>query len=301
MSNTNKGIYMILNIINNKSYVGQSVNLRKRKSDHFNQLRKNKHRNRYLQASFNKYGEKYFKWVVLENNIDNLLEQESYWINVRKSLDAGYGYNIELPDARLNTCSVSNIKKTSNRYYVIYANKEIQKIYDSCHDAAKDYNLEISKLNRQVRLPNGTFIIKEKNYKDWKYTAQNNVLTMTIDRYNNTIIHDSRVCAAKYLNTDDSNVHIAIKNFRKCRNHIVINASSYKPDFNYSKYLIPKVKIKTPRILKKLYATNLSNNETVEYESLNKFIELNPEFKYKGIEKVLYGERNHYKGFSFSR
>lgn len=36
MCNTNQGIYIIKNLINNKSYVGQSVNLEKRWRQHYN-------------------------------------------------------------------------------------------------------------------------------------------------------------------------------------------------------------------------------------------------------------------------
>ena len=55
-SNTNNsGIYLIINLQNNKFYVGSAVNVRKRKNKHLQQLRKNKHDNQYLLKEFCKY------------------------------------------------------------------------------------------------------------------------------------------------------------------------------------------------------------------------------------------------------
>lgn len=95
----NKGIYGILNIINNKIYIGSSKNLSRRKREHFNELRSNKHSNKYLQRAFNKYGENNFKFLKLETNIeiDNLIERENYWVNLKNSLNRDFGYNLQLP------------------------------------------------------------------------------------------------------------------------------------------------------------------------------------------------------------
>ena len=55
------GIYQILNIINNKRYIGSSSNLIKRNNRHLDELIKNKHCNLHLQNSFNKHGILYSK------------------------------------------------------------------------------------------------------------------------------------------------------------------------------------------------------------------------------------------------
>ena len=54
------GIYRIRNLTNNKFYIGSAVNLNKRKNQHFHYLRNNKHHNKPLQNSYNKYGESSF-------------------------------------------------------------------------------------------------------------------------------------------------------------------------------------------------------------------------------------------------
>ena len=50
------GIYCIENLINGNLYIGQSINLKNRKRQHFQELNKNSHRNKHLQSAYNKFG-----------------------------------------------------------------------------------------------------------------------------------------------------------------------------------------------------------------------------------------------------
>ena len=61
--NNTIGIYCIENTINNKKYIGQSVEIENRWSKHRSELNKNKHDNDYLQKSWNKYGEKILNFM----------------------------------------------------------------------------------------------------------------------------------------------------------------------------------------------------------------------------------------------
>ena len=60
------GIYRIVNKINGRVYVGSAVNLISRKMDHWKTLRAHRHRNRFLQRAWDKYGEENFDFVVIE-------------------------------------------------------------------------------------------------------------------------------------------------------------------------------------------------------------------------------------------
>ena len=60
------GIYEIVNIIDNKRYIGSSICIKNRKYNHFAQLRKNIHYNEYLQRAFNKYKEINFSFNIIE-------------------------------------------------------------------------------------------------------------------------------------------------------------------------------------------------------------------------------------------
>lgn len=78
------GIYRILNIKNDKQYIGSSRNIKSRWHDHRSLLRSNKHHSKHLQAAWNKYGEENFKFEVLwflEPNREILLIEEQQCLN----------------------------------------------------------------------------------------------------------------------------------------------------------------------------------------------------------------------------
>lgn len=88
------GIYKIINVVNNKFYIGSAVNFSRRKTRHFSELRTGKHNNRYLQAAWNKHGETAFIFVVVEKVKDKsmLLEVENRWLKEHVGKD--YCYNL---------------------------------------------------------------------------------------------------------------------------------------------------------------------------------------------------------------
>jgi len=76
------GIYKIINLINEKTYIGSAVNLKTRKYTHFYKLKEGKHSNVFLQNSFNKYGISNFQFEILEFcDKSVLLVREQYWID----------------------------------------------------------------------------------------------------------------------------------------------------------------------------------------------------------------------------
>lgn len=89
-----RGIYKIINVVNNKFYVGSTVDLKRRKARHFSELRTGKHNNRHLQAAWVKYGEQAFVFVVVEEiAVDaDLLAAENRWLKEHVGKD--YCYNI---------------------------------------------------------------------------------------------------------------------------------------------------------------------------------------------------------------
>lgn len=94
-------IYQIKNKINDKSYIGSSCRFTERKNTHLASLRKNKHDNRLLQNSWNKYGEQNFEFIILKEfeNIsrDELYLIENEYVQKLKTTDRNYGYNIANP------------------------------------------------------------------------------------------------------------------------------------------------------------------------------------------------------------
>ena len=82
------GIYKIVNVKNNKFYVGSCASkefLYIRLFHHINNLRHGKHVNKYLQNSFNKYGEDSFFFEIIEScEAEKCIEREQYWIDLLK-------------------------------------------------------------------------------------------------------------------------------------------------------------------------------------------------------------------------
>lgn len=88
-------IYQIRNLINNKVYIGQTVNEIRRKSNHLFLLRSNQHHSIKLQNAYNKYGEENFVFEILEEcSKEELNEKEIKYIQLKNSYNNGYNCNI---------------------------------------------------------------------------------------------------------------------------------------------------------------------------------------------------------------
>jgi len=69
------GVYIIK--VGKTKYVGASGNLKVRKEIHFNQLKRGKHYNPYLQEAYNKSQE--FRFEIIEE-CENSFERERWWV-----------------------------------------------------------------------------------------------------------------------------------------------------------------------------------------------------------------------------
>lgn len=116
------GIYQIRNKVNGKLYIGKASNLYRRKYQHFGELNSNKHKNKYLQSSFKKYGADNFVFEVLEfSHKDELGRREYYWINYYNSYKRDVGYNIELLDE--NGVTIRSYESINQMRFTIKKNK----------------------------------------------------------------------------------------------------------------------------------------------------------------------------------
>jgi len=90
------GIYKILNIVNQKVYIGSSSDIHYRCTCHRSELRENKHDNGHLQGAWNKYGEKSFIFVRVSgvDTILDLIPIEQYYIDLYKAANPEFGYNL---------------------------------------------------------------------------------------------------------------------------------------------------------------------------------------------------------------
>lgn len=88
------GIYKISNTVNDKIYIGSSINILQRIKEHIKTLKAGVHRNSYLQNHYNKYGQCLIYEVIEECEIINILEREQFYIDLFKSSIRKYGFNL---------------------------------------------------------------------------------------------------------------------------------------------------------------------------------------------------------------
>lgn len=89
-----KSIYAIKNILSGQSYVGSTINTKKRWKAHAHNLNNGTHHSETLQADWKLLGSKYFKFIVLEHIYDttnsDLTSREQFWIDKLDSYHNGY-------------------------------------------------------------------------------------------------------------------------------------------------------------------------------------------------------------------
>lgn len=91
------GIYCIENVINNKKYIGKSVNIYKRWREHKRELKNKTHKNKHLQRAYDLYGSDNFCFYIIEiceSDDIALKEKEIVYIQFYKTNEIESGYNL---------------------------------------------------------------------------------------------------------------------------------------------------------------------------------------------------------------
>jgi group I intron endonuclease len=88
-------VYLIHNIKNNKIYVGKTISLKRRWSNHLSFAR-NKTTNQFIHRAIRKYGVDNFIFCFVQKLFSNkeCAEAERYWIKYYDSRNPKYGYNL---------------------------------------------------------------------------------------------------------------------------------------------------------------------------------------------------------------
>jgi len=161
------GIYKITNKVNEKSYIGQSVNILKRWVQHLNDVVKNDvNNNSLIHKSIRKYGVKQFDFSILWTGEKDLLnEMEIYFIKELNTIKP-YGYNMNTG----GDCSISGAlnPKYDHTLYTFY-NVDGREIISTKFNFREEHNISESGL---YKLFSGRF----KCYKGWSLTKENNSL-----------------------------------------------------------------------------------------------------------------------------
>ena len=226
-----RGIYKITNKINNKVYIGESLNILRRWDEHIDDLNRNKHHSYKLQKDWNEYGQDNFEFnivSVLDESISNFIDQyilliyEYKYINKYDSLNNGY-----------------NIENTLNEIFL--ENKKVTK--DSNVDIAliKKYG---KKIESNIIVDKGGIIfincysikqLKEKiginNKKLKQYMINNNILIKIKNKY--TINSEYNNYFLLFENDSFSNIGITKEGLDFINNNInYINNTTIKTNIN---------------------------------------------------------------------
>ena len=88
------GIYCIGNLVNNKKYIGKSIDVLKRIQSHKSSMKLKKRENKHLLCAVEKYGLNNFNFYVIETcDLNELTIKEKYWIKYYNTTNPEYGYN----------------------------------------------------------------------------------------------------------------------------------------------------------------------------------------------------------------
>lgn len=144
------GIYQIFCIVNNKRYIGSSINITKRWYAHSTLLKNNNHCSSYLQNTFNKYGIGNFKFSVLEkvSKIEELINREQFWLDYFESYKPEKGFNVrKIAESNFGVYQSEETRKKRSLSCASKLNEEdiinIRKLYHFCskREIAEIYNI----------------------------------------------------------------------------------------------------------------------------------------------------------------
>jgi group I intron endonuclease len=308
-------IYEIRNKLNNKVYIGSTTNDNRRKKEHFNELRKNRHHSNYLQNSFNKYGEENFEFKVIAKFTDidrkKLFEEEKYYMNKYNSMDSAFGYNmVEVSenggcdfseDQRL----IMSIKaKDSKQILAINKNNDTFK-YHSISYASRELNLTLAEIqrvlnNKQKYAGNFIFVHEDSYDKNFDYSTiigvdnRNGSKILQYD-LNGKLINkwDKQKIAAQKLNISNGSVSAALKDRQTHAGEFIW---MYEDDSKNNLTLDEKIS--------KFKENNNTNKTILKYDAkmtlikrYNNKSEIEKDYSLKNIRRCICGEIKTYKGF----
>ncbi len=178
-------IYKVLNLVNNKIYIGQTKNFDLRKRCHINSsLNKKKKHNMIFHKAIRKYGIEQFEWSIIWQGDQKLLsEMEIYFIKKHNSHHInGFGYNMTNGGEGVLNEDNYNYDKTLYTFY--HKDGRIEKDITQLKFREK-YDLNSCAITNLIKG-------KQKSIRDWSLTDK--YISNLLDNNKYTFYHtDGRI------------------------------------------------------------------------------------------------------------
>ena len=211
------GIYKIQNIVNNKVYIGQSINVYKRWEQHIYHLNHNTHYNIYLQNAWNKYGPQNFKFEIIQicNSREELNTYETYW----KDYYYPQVYNLGSTGKASNISSQTKrkISRTLKLNNSLLSKEERSAKFGNLHNTDRKIPVEVRNKISQTLKGRSSYIrtldtlIKQNDARN-KYLKK--VVCFDLNK-TPLCIYNSLSEAARALKCDESAIMNCCKGYRK--------------------------------------------------------------------------------------
>lgn len=188
-----KDIYIITNDINQKVYIGQTVNPQQRWGQYVSLVKKNPNA-QVISRAMSKYGIEHFTMSILESQVVNYDEREKYWIKKYNSIvpngynvaegGQGSGSGLSSPSAKITSekkleeirddliQNILSLDQIARKYNLSYSQVESLNHGKSYYDAELNYPLRPSKRFSEEKLKQITYSLKYELDKTLKQIAE---------------------------------------------------------------------------------------------------------------------------------
>lgn len=214
------GIYCIINLVNQKRYIGSSKNISQRLWCHRANLRHNKHENKHLQNAWNKYGEDMFQYFVLEKcDEEILIEREQFYID---TLNPEYNQMLKVVKPEYSVESRKKLSETRKKLFIagLLQKTKCKKVYqfdldgnfieeyESIHEAARQLNCSVSHLSECL---NGA--LKQFHGFQWNFTG------ISPQKYVKSKIIHPKLYKPVYITDLNNNILQEFESVKACANY----------------------------------------------------------------------------------
>lgn len=145
------GIYRITNLLNNKVYIGSSIDVAFRLKTHQYRLNVQSHENSLLQRAWNKYGKTNFSFEMVEEcPFDIMYDREQFWLDTYSKEGNVYNFDLKIKktDSEIRRLNISKSLKGlmsggKNPRYVHLSEDETKRIIKIYQDGASIHEKEL--------------------------------------------------------------------------------------------------------------------------------------------------------------